>query len=71
MMHPDSLWTGSQLAMAVQEMSGACFDSDEHNADPDTKRKARTANTSCLECAAQNGNGGPCCFSYLVALVRH
>ena len=40
----------------------------EHNADPDTKRKARTANTSCLECAAQNGNGGPCCFPSLVAL---
>jgi len=24
-MHPDSLWAGSQLAMTVQEMSGACL----------------------------------------------
>jgi len=40
----------------------------DHNADPDTKCKARTANTSCLEYVAQNGNGGPCCFPSLLAL---
>jgi len=41
-----------------------------YDADPDTKRKARTGNTSCLECAAQNGKGGPCCFPSLQALCH-